>query len=140
MRIPAFGRWSTMIFRRSSSWVTRSPSGTSITTDPPRSASRSGEALSGNTRRNLDEINASTRRLLHLVNSLLLLAAGDEGKLRIRPSPCDVATCLRRLTRNWMTAAQKGDLEILFVGPERAGERIIIEPHDVRRAIVAQAQ
>ncbi|HEX5058879.1 MAG TPA: ATP-binding protein, partial [Kofleriaceae bacterium] len=85
---------------------------------------RSGEALSGNTRRNLDEINASTRRLLHLVNSLLLLAAGDEGKLRVRPGPCDVATCLRRLTRNWVTAAQKGDLEITFVGPDECAATI----------------
>ena len=79
---------------------------------------RSGEGLSSNTQQKLDEINASTRRLLHLVNSLLLLAAGDEGKLRVRPAPCDVAACVQRLARNWATAAQKGSVEILFVGPE----------------------
>ena len=27
---------------------------------------------------------------------------------------------------------------ILFVGPERAGERVTIEPDDVRRAVAAQ--
>jgi signal transduction histidine kinase len=80
---------------------------------------RSGESLSGNTQQKLDEINGSTRRLLHLVNSLLLLAAGDEGKLRVRPAPCDVARCVQRLTRNWATAAQKGHIEIVFVGPQQ---------------------
>jgi signal transduction histidine kinase len=78
---------------------------------------RSSDSLSANGRQKLEEINASTRRLLHLVNSLLLLAAGDEGKLRVRPGPVDVAACLRRLTRNWATAAQKGEIEIILNGP-----------------------
>jgi signal transduction histidine kinase len=78
---------------------------------------RSGEAVSDGALQKLDEINSSTRRLLHLVNSLLLLAAGDEGKLRVRPGPCDVAACIKRLTRNWVTAAQKGEIELVYVGP-----------------------
>lgn len=77
----------------------------------------SGEALSDNTRHRLDEINASTRRLLHLVNNLLLLAAGDELGLRVRPAACDVAACLRRLVRNWSTAADRGSVELAFHGP-----------------------
>ena len=79
---------------------------------------RSGDGLSAIAQQKIDEINASTRRLLHLVNSLLLLAAGDEGKLRIRPSPCDVAVLLQRLTRNWASAAHKGQIEIVYVGPQ----------------------
>jgi signal transduction histidine kinase len=79
---------------------------------------RSGD-LSEVAQHKIDEINASTRRLLHLVNSLLLLAAGDEGKLRVRPGPCDVAAILQRMTRNWITAAQKGEIELSFVGPKQ---------------------
>jgi signal transduction histidine kinase len=78
---------------------------------------RSDDALSDGARQKIEEINGSTRRLLHLVNSLLLLAAGDEGKLRVRPGPCDVAVVLQRLTRNWVTAAQKGEVDLRYAGP-----------------------
>jgi len=77
---------------------------------------RSGDALSEAAQAKIEEINGSTRRLLHLVNSLLLLAAGDEGKLRVRPGPCDVAVVLKRMVRNWITAAKKGEIELEFVG------------------------
>ncbi len=79
---------------------------------------RSGDELSANARQKLDEVNAGTRRLLHLVNSLLLLAAGDEGKLRIRPGPVDVAGSLKRLARNWESAASKGEIVLAYAGPE----------------------
>ena len=78
---------------------------------------RSGEPLSGGTMQKLDEVKGSTRRLLHLVNSLLVLAAGDEGKLRIRPGPVDVAAVLARVVRGWRSAAEKGAIEIVYVGP-----------------------
>ncbi len=78
---------------------------------------RSGEALSASTVQKLAEVKGSTRRLLHLVNSLLLLAAGDEGKLRIRPGPVDVAAVLDRLVRGWSSAAEKGAIQIAYVGP-----------------------
>jgi len=58
---------------------------------------RSGDSLSETTRQKLDEVNASTRRLLHLVDSLLMLAAGDEGKIQLAPRALDVAAILQRL-------------------------------------------
>jgi len=78
---------------------------------------RSGDALSSKTLQRVEEVKSSTRRLLHLVNSLLLLAAGDEGKLRIRPSPIDVAAVLDRLVRGWQSAAASGELSIEYIGP-----------------------
>jgi signal transduction histidine kinase len=77
---------------------------------------RSGE-LSSNALQKLEEVKSSSRRLLHLVNSLLVLAAGDEGKLRIRPGPVDVASVLERVARSWQSAAQKGQLAIEYRGP-----------------------
>ncbi|HUS31237.1 MAG TPA: ATP-binding protein [Kofleriaceae bacterium] len=79
---------------------------------------RSNEKLSKGTREKLESVNASTRRLLHLVNSLLLLAAGDEGKLRIRPRPIDVAAILQKLVANWQPAAQVGEIQLSYAGPE----------------------
>jgi signal transduction histidine kinase len=78
---------------------------------------RSGEAVSANTRQKLDEVNAASRRLLHLVDSLLLLAAGNEGKLNISPRPLDVGASLQRLARNWKTAAERGQIELVYDGP-----------------------
>ncbi len=66
----------------------------------------------------LDEVNAATRRLLHLVDSLLVLAAGDEGVLRVKPASLDLAASLQRLQRSWQTAAAKGAVEIRYDGPE----------------------
>jgi signal transduction histidine kinase len=78
---------------------------------------RTRVSLDGNVLQRLDDVRASTRRLLHLVNSLLQLAAGDEGKLQIRPGPIDVARLLERLVRGWEAGAQKGQLTIEYVGP-----------------------
>jgi signal transduction histidine kinase len=69
-------------------------------------------------RQHLDEINAATRRLLHLVDSLLQLAAGDEGLLQIRPSPIDLASTLQRLLASWTTSAQRAGVELHYAGPE----------------------
>jgi signal transduction histidine kinase len=78
---------------------------------------RSGEAVSNATVQKLDEVKGSTRRLLHLVNSLLQLAAGDEGKLRIRPGPVDVAAVIDRVTRGWQSAAETAAIELRYEGP-----------------------
>jgi signal transduction histidine kinase len=66
----------------------------------------------------IDEVNAATRRLLHLVDSLLVLAAGDEGKLRVKPASLDIAASLQRLQRSWRTAAARGAIEINYAGPD----------------------
>ncbi|NVB78467.1 MAG: response regulator [Kofleriaceae bacterium] len=69
----------------------------------------------------LDEIKASTRRLMQLVNTLLLLSAGGEGKVQIRPSAIDIAAVLQRLVRTWTTAAERGGVDISYSGPEECG-------------------
>ena len=79
--------------------------------------SRSGEGLSPGSREQLEDIGAGTRRLLHLVNSLLLLAAGDEGKLRITPRNLDIARSISRLVRGWSTAAERGGITLAYAGP-----------------------
>ncbi|MEO8846981.1 MAG: ATP-binding protein [Kofleriaceae bacterium] len=70
-------------------------------------------------RQHLDEINAATRRLLHLVDSLLQLSAGDEGKLQIRPSTIDLAATLQHLLASWTTSAARAGIELRYVGPDR---------------------
>jgi signal transduction histidine kinase len=78
---------------------------------------RSGD-LTERTRHKLDEVNSATRRLLNLVNSLLLLAAGDEGKLRISPRALDAAASIQRLVKNWKSAGERGQLQIVYSGPD----------------------
>jgi signal transduction histidine kinase len=78
----------------------------------------SGDPMSDASREKLDDITASTRRLLHLVNSLLMLAAGGEGKLQIRPAQTDIAAGIARLVRNWGTAAERGRIDLSYVGPD----------------------
>src|SRR3569832_1216705 len=73
--------------------------------------------LEPRTRQYVEEVNAATRRLLHLVDSLLVLAAGDEGKLRARPSSFDLATALQRLVRSRTTTAEQKRIEISYEGP-----------------------
>jgi signal transduction histidine kinase len=79
--------------------------------------SRAQQRLGATERQHLDEINAATRRLLHLVDSLLQLAAGDEGKLRIRPASLDIAASLQRLLASWSTTARRARVDINYAGP-----------------------
>ncbi|HET9991720.1 MAG TPA: ATP-binding protein, partial [Kofleriaceae bacterium] len=75
------------------------------------------QQLDPRARQYVDEVNAATRRLLHLVDSLLVLAAGDEGKLRVRPSSFDVAVALQDLVRSWATASAHKQIELAYEGP-----------------------
>lgn len=65
-----------------------------------------------------EEIQFATRRLLHLVNGLLQLAAGHEGKLQVRPRAFDTAKHVRHLVSSWTTAAKKAHMDLVFDGPE----------------------
>jgi signal transduction histidine kinase len=76
------------------------------------------DRLGADTLQKLEEVKGGTNRLLHLVNSLLLLAAGDEGKLRVRPAPIDVAACLVRVVQGWQSAASRGQIQLEYVGPK----------------------
>jgi len=67
----------------------------------------------------LDGIEMSTRKLLRLVDDLLLLAAGHEGKLRLRITAVDLARLLELVVATWRPSAERKGLSIAFVGPGR---------------------
>lgn len=69
-------------------------------------------------RHRLDGIDSNVRRVLQLVDGLLLLAAGDEGKLQIRPMESDLALVLIRLVSMWAVPARQAGIELSWSGPE----------------------
>ncbi|MBL8952214.1 MAG: response regulator [Myxococcaceae bacterium] len=79
--------------------------------------------LTATSRQRLEQIDDSIQRLLHLFDGMLLLAAGQEGKLRIRPMQTDIAIELRSLVSAWQVAADKHGIHLNFVGPERLSIR-----------------
>ncbi len=84
-----------------------------------RVQSLTGAALPDKAREALDGINHNARRLLHLVDGLLLLAAGQEGKLRLKPAPHDLGALLRQQVDAWRAAAERMGLAIEYNGPKR---------------------
>ncbi len=82
------------------------------------------EALTETSKQRLGQIDDSIQRLLHLFDGMLLLAAGQEGKLRIRPAQTDVAISLRSLVSAWQVAAEKQDIHLSFSGPQRLTVRV----------------
>ena len=67
----------------------------------------------------LDGIQVSTRKLLRLVDDLLLLAAGHEGKLKLRVSAVDLSRLLELEVAAWRVAAEQKGIAIAFGGPPR---------------------
>ena len=79
----------------------------------------SGAALDARSLRQLDGIEMSTRKLLRLVDDLLLLASGREGKLRLSVTAVDLSTLLELVVTAWRPAAEQRGLSIAFQGPKR---------------------
>ena len=71
---------------------------------------RAGNRLDARAKIGLGSIGDSARKLVRLVDELLLLAAGQEGKLRVHPEPCDVAALVRQLVAAWQPAADAAGL------------------------------
>src|SRR6202012_2982194 len=80
---------------------------------------RMGETLDAGTRHQLDGIEMSTRKLLRLVDDLLLLASGREGKLRLNIGAVDLAPMLDVIVATWRPVAEDKGLSIAFGGPKR---------------------
>lgn len=80
---------------------------------------RRADELDPRTREQLDDIDRAVHRLLHLIDGLLLLAAGQESKLRLKFVRSDAAVMLRQLVAAWRTVAEHHRLELLYEGPER---------------------
>ncbi|MBK9029860.1 MAG: response regulator [Myxococcales bacterium] len=58
----------------------------------------------------LNSITGSTRKLVRLVDELLLLASGQERDLAVRPEPVDLTTTLPELVAGWTLAAREAGL------------------------------
>ncbi|HWE31074.1 MAG TPA: ATP-binding protein, partial [Polyangia bacterium] len=80
---------------------------------------RLGAALDARTRQQLDGIEMSTRKLLRLVDDLLILASGREGKLRLTLGAVDVAPLVDVIVATWRPVAEQKGLSISFNGPPR---------------------
>jgi signal transduction histidine kinase len=67
----------------------------------------------------LDGIESSTRRLLRLVDDLLLLAAGNEGQLKLRIIAVDLSRMCELAVAAWRVSAEQKGIQIGFQGPPR---------------------
>ena len=80
---------------------------------------RLGAALDARTMQQLDGIEMSTRKLLRLVDDLLILASGREGKLRLAVAAVDLAPMLDVVVATWRPVAEHKGISIAFTGPKR---------------------
>lgn len=76
------------------------------------------EHTAGQTK-DLQAIDENVRRLLGLVDELLLLAASQEGKLVVRPAPRDIGTLLRQVVGAFLPAAESVGVTLGLTAPER---------------------
>ncbi|HEX9103805.1 MAG TPA: ATP-binding protein, partial [Polyangia bacterium] len=80
---------------------------------------RLGAALDARTLQQLDGIEMSTRKLLRLVDDLLILASGKEGKLRLAVAAVDLARLVELIVATWRPVAEHKGISIAFSGPSR---------------------
>ena len=79
---------------------------------------RGGALLDPIARADLTSVVESARKLLRLVDELLLLAAGREMELKVTPQPTEVASLIAALTVTWRPAAEAAGLRLGYDGPE----------------------
>jgi signal transduction histidine kinase len=80
---------------------------------------RSGGSLDERSRAGLASVNDAARKLVRLVDELLLLAAGQEGKLVIAREPTDLAAMLKQIVNAWRPVAEAAGLDIAGTLPAR---------------------
>ncbi|MCU1281005.1 MAG: sensor histidine kinase/response regulator, partial [bacterium] len=85
---------------------------------------RWGTKLDARALQQLDGIEMSTRKLLRLVDDLLILASGREGKLRLSVSAVDLAAMLELIVVTWRPVAEQKGLSIAFNGPKRCTRQV----------------
>jgi signal transduction histidine kinase len=73
---------------------------------------RTGHVLDPRAKAGLASVAEAARKLVRLVDELLLLAAGQEGKLQIRPEPIDLAALMTNLVSAWLPAADAAGLRV----------------------------
>jgi signal transduction histidine kinase len=73
---------------------------------------RAHEVLDERAQKSLGSISDGAKKLVRLVDDLLLLAAGQEDKLRLHPEPTDVAVLVDHAIAAWRPAAEAAGLDL----------------------------
>ena len=73
---------------------------------------RSGKLLDARSAQSLGSVTEAARKLVRLVDELLLLAAGQEGKLSVHREPTDLGALVAQLLAAWRPAAEAAGLEL----------------------------
>ena len=73
---------------------------------------RAGEAIDPRAKESLESVNGSARKLLRLVDELLLLAAGEEHKLAMRSEATNLSALVDGVVSAWRPAAEAAGLEL----------------------------
>ncbi|HTL37124.1 MAG TPA: HAMP domain-containing sensor histidine kinase, partial [Kofleriaceae bacterium] len=79
---------------------------------------RAGQVLDQRSRAGLVGISEGARKLLRLVDELLLLAAGQVDKLTLSPEPTDTAALMRQIVAAWRPAAEAAELQLNVRTPD----------------------
>ncbi len=80
---------------------------------------RSGHVMDERSKGALGAVNDAARKLVRLVDELLLLAAGQEGKLVVAREPTDLAGMIKQVVLAWRPAAEAAGLQIAGNTPQR---------------------
>jgi signal transduction histidine kinase len=73
---------------------------------------RAGAVLDDRSKAGLVSVTDASRKLVRLVDELLLLAAGQEGKLRTHPEPTDMVALVKLLASTWLLGAEQARLSL----------------------------
>jgi signal transduction histidine kinase len=92
-----------------------------------------GESLGDRARANLTSVVSGARKLLRLVDELLLLAAGEETKLRLKREPMDLGQLVTSLVETWRPAAEAAGLTLRRAGVMQT--KVVADPTAVDRII-----
>jgi signal transduction histidine kinase len=79
-----------------------------------------GDALDARARSDLASVVSGARKLLRLVDELLLLAAGEATKLRLRREPMDLGEMVVALVETWRPASEAAGLSLRRAGLQEA--------------------
>lgn len=72
----------------------------------------------------LTTVTTSARKLVRLVDELLLLAAGQDRELRVTPVPTDLHQALGEIVAGWRLAAEVAGLTIVLAAPPDVAARV----------------
>jgi signal transduction histidine kinase len=94
---------------------------------------RAGGALDARARSDLASVVGGARKLLRLVDELLLLAAGEETKLGLRREEMDAGTLIGDLMASWQPAAEAAGLSLVRLGLTSA--KLVADPTALDRMV-----